>query len=356
MPTPPASRTTPIPPTRRIDGEFELIAALRERLAIDGEARPSSAGAIERGSGDDAAVTVPAGATATSVDMAVEGVHFRRSTAPPEAIGRKAMAAALSDLAAMGAVAGEAYVQLGLPAGFDTDECLALADGVAGVCAEHGVAVLGGDISRAPVLVIAVTVVGHAESPDRLVGRDGAREGDSIWVTGELGGAAAGLLILERPELREAVPTAVADALVERQLRPSPRLEAGVALAAAGATAMIDISDGLGADAGHLAAASGVGIEIDGAKLPIAEGVAGVAAAAGIDDLELVAGGGEDYELLVALSEGSAGADALGVSRIGRAVRGEASLIRGRNGAGAVDAAGFDQLRAASGPGHGERA
>ena len=290
------------------------------------------------------------------MDLAVEGVHFRRSTAPLEAIGHKAMAAALSDLAAMGAVAGEAYVQLGLPAEFEADECLALADGIAAVCAEHAVAVLGGDISAAPVLVIAVTVVGHAEAAERLVGRDGAREGDGIWVTGEFGGAAAGLLLLERPELRESVTAEVADALVERQLRPSPRLEAGIALAAGGATAMIDVSDGLGADAGHVAAASGVGIEIDGAELPVAEGVAEVAAAAGIDELELAAGGGEDYELLVALPEGSAVEVEKGLSLVGRAGRGETALIRGRTGGHAVDAGGFDHRRPGSGSGRAERA
>ncbi len=269
-------------------------------------ARSPLAATVATGSGDDAAVTVPGGATATSVDMAVEGVHFRLATAPPEAIGHKAMAAALSDLAAMGAMPGEAYVQLGLPADFGEDSVLALADGFAGVCREHGVAVLGGDISRAPLLVIAVTVVGHAPSPETLVRRDGAREGDEVLVTGELGAAAAGLLLLERPELRGSLPGGVADALIARQLRPVPRIAAGAALAAAGASAMIDVSDGLLADAGHLARASAVGIELEAEALPVAEGVAEVAAAADVDPLTLAASGGEDYELLVCLPAGVA--------------------------------------------------
>ncbi len=303
--------------------------------------------AIETGSGDDAAVTVPAGATATSVDLGIEGIHFRRSTASPGAIGHKAMAAALSDLAAMGAAAGEAYVQLGVPDDLGVDECLALADGMAAVCGDYGVAVLGGDISRAPVIVVAVTVVGHAASAGDLVGRGGAGEGDEVWVTGELGAAAAGLLLLERPELREAVPAGVAGALVERQLRPSPRLAAGAALAAAGASAMVDISDGIAADAGHIAAASGAGIELEARELPVAAGVPEVARAAGLETLDLAAGGGEDYELLVVLPEGSAAEVETGLSRIGRVVRGDSALIRGPGGE-ALNVGGFDHRRAGS--------
>jgi thiamine-monophosphate kinase len=295
------------------------------------------------GGGDDAAVTVPPGATATSVDLAVEDVHFRRSTSPPDAIGHKALAAALSDLAAMGAIPGEAYVQLGLPTGFPEEDCLALADGIAGVAREHGVAVLGGDISGAPVLLIAVSVVGHAESAERLVRRAGARPGDVVVVTGELGGAAAGLLLLERPELRGAVEPEVADGLVARQLRPEPRIASGLALAAGGATAMIDVSDGVVADAGHIAAAGGVGVELEAELLPIAPGVQEVAVAAGVDAVQLAASG-EDYELLTALPEGAVGGIEGGaVTRIGRVVGGDGVVVRGLGGA-ELDLAGFDHL------------
>ena len=138
--------------------------------------------------------------------------------------------------------------------------------------------------------------------------RSGARPGDALVVTGELGGAAAGLALLEGGR-EKRVPSSSQHsgtkddraALIARQLEPTPRLAAGRALAAAGATAMIDLSDGLGGDAGHIAAASGVGLRIDAAALPLAAGVAEVAAAAGRDPLELATSGGEDYELLAAL-------------------------------------------------------
>ncbi|MGI9021214.1 MAG: thiamine-phosphate kinase [Solirubrobacterales bacterium] len=343
-----SSRTGPIQPTT----ELELIAKLRARLAVDESARSPLAARIATGSGDDAAVTVPPGATATSVDLLVEDVHFRRSSASPRDIGHKALASALSDLAAMGAVPGEAYVQLGLPEDVDEEECLAVADGMSAVAREHGVVVLGGDLSRAPVLLLAVTVVGHAGADADLVRREGATEGDAILVTGELGGAAAGLLLLEHPELRDAVPAGVADALVERQLRPVPRLAAGAALAAAGAHAMIDLSDGILTDARHLAVASGVGIELDPELLPLAAGVARVAEAAGVETLALAAGG-EDYELLTAMPDeaayaaGAASGDPP-LRRIGRVVPGEALRLRGQSPQIAPE--GFDHLRRARGP------
>ncbi len=230
--------------------EFDLIARLVE-MVDDARRRRSSTRRAEVAipSGDDAAVTVPKGATATSVDSLVDGVHFRRQTAPLRSVGRKALSVALSDLAAMGAVPGEAYVQLGVPDDLDQAGCLELGAGLAEVAAEHDVAVLGGDVTRAPVLWVAITVVGHADSAEQLVRRGGAAPGDLLAVTGELGGAAAGLLVLERPELANVVEAEVADGLRRRQLEPRPRIAAGRALAAAGASAMLDLSDGLGGDA-----------------------------------------------------------------------------------------------------------
>ncbi len=142
-------------------------------------------------------MTVPGGATATSVDALVEGVHFRRETATLRQIGRKAMSTALSDLAAMGAAAGEAYVALGAPADLGEPELLELAEGLAAVAAETGTTIAGGDLTAAPALTLAVTVVGHAARPEDFVTRGGARPGDALVVTGELGGAAAGLLLIE---------------------------------------------------------------------------------------------------------------------------------------------------------------
>ena len=160
-------------------------------------------------------------------------------------------------------------------------------------------AVLGGDVTRAPALTLALTVVGHAAAPAELVTRDGARSGDVVAVTGELGGAAAGLLLLERPELAGDLDPRVAERLRLRQLEPEARLEAGQALARSGATAMIDLSDGLGGDARHLAESSGVEVVVELERVPLQEGVAAVAEAAGIDLHELAAERGEDYELLV---------------------------------------------------------
>jgi thiamine-monophosphate kinase len=275
-------------------GEFELLARIRERL-------PAGGSRIHVGMGDDAAVTVPGGATATSVDAVVEGVHFRRDRASLAQIGHKALAAALSDLAAMGAGPGEAYVVLGVPPDLDEDGCLELLDGMLAVAETTGTSLAGGDVTRAGELFLAITVVGHAAAAEQLVRRAGAQPGDALVLSGEIGGAGAGLLLLEQPDLGASLPPQVADVLRRRQLEPQPRLEAGQALAEAGATAMIDLSDGLGGDASHLAERSGVGLRIDATALPIAPGVAEVAAAAGRDAIALAASGGEDYELLAAL-------------------------------------------------------
>lgn len=325
-------------------GEFELLAKLRERL-------PPPGPRMRVGSGDDAAVTVPGGATATSVDAVVDGVHFRREQVALAQVGRKALATALSDLAAMGAEAGEAYVVLGAPPDLDEEDCLELVDGLLALAVETGTTLAGGDVTRAPALTLAVTVVGHAATPDLLIGRGGARPGDSLVLTGELGGAAAGLLLLEDPRLAAAVAEGTAQRLRDRQLVPVPRLGAGRALASSGARAMIDLSDGLGGDAAHLAAQSGVGLRIDAGALPLAEGVAEVAAAAGRDPLELAASGGEDYELLVALppedldaaSAAIAAGEEILLTPIGEVVAGEGVEIRLSGGA-LLKTSGYDQL------------
>ncbi len=330
-------------------GEFDLLEKIRERL-------PPAGPRVVLGSGDDAAVTVPAGAAATSVDAVVDGVHFRRDSAAPAQIGAKALAAALSDLAAMGAAPGEAYIVLCLPPEVGEDECLELLDGIAAVAAETGTALAGGDLTRSPVLTISVTVVGYAEGPELLVARGGGRPGDELVVTGELGGAAAGLLLLQRDRDGSPPPAAnpVGDderaALVRRQLEPRPRLAAGAALARCGATAMIDISDGLGGDATRLAEACGTGVSIEAAAVPLAAGVEEVARGDGRDPLELAVGGGEDYELLAALpprrleeamaAVGESGTTLTPVGRLGGTGGVEIRLPAG----GLLEPRGFDQL------------
>ncbi len=304
-------------------GEFDLIGLLRERMAAAG---PPVGARLVVPSGDDAAVTLPGGATATSVDAVVDGVHFRRSTYPPEAIGRKALAVALSDLAAMGAEPGEAYVQLGLPGDVGEDELRGIADGLGAAASQHGVAVAGGDLVGSPTLFLAITVVGHASDAASFVTRAGARPGDALLLTGPLGGAAAGLLLLERSEPCDGLDEALASELRDRQMRPRALLAAGKALAESGASAMIDLSDGLGTDALHLARASGVRLEIDLPARCIARGVEAMAVATGKDPLDLAAGGGEDYELCVCAPPRAADA-MVGVTWVGEVEAGPSKAV-----------------------------
>ena len=185
------------------------------------------------GVGDDAAIVRGRPLCVTSIDTMVEGVHFRLGGdwADAAEVGHRALAGALSDLAAMGAEAGEAYVALGLPKGFTEDDALALIAAAADLAEEAGVTIAGGDVVAAPALTVTVTAVGWAESAEQLVRRDGAQVGDAIGVTGELGAAAAALAVLEgRAPRNPAAQPALA-----RARRPVPRLREGCALAGTGA-------------------------------------------------------------------------------------------------------------------------
>jgi thiamine-monophosphate kinase len=272
-----------------VSGEFELIARIRSALAQRGDR-------VLRASGDDAALVRVSGVSVTSVDAFVEGVHFRLATTSLGDLGHKCLAASLSDLAAMGASAGEAYFAFGLPPSFGEREVLELVAGAERLAAETGVTICGGDLTAAGELFVAVTVVGYADSENALATRAGAGVGELVGVTGRLGGAGAGLILLERKQ--HGLPVDVGADLIERQRRPLPRLDGGRALARAGVTAMIDLSDGLASDAERLVEESGVALEIELALLPLDEGVDAVAQASGSTGTRLAASAGEDYELL----------------------------------------------------------
>ena len=245
--------------------------------------------------GDDAAVVQARAVCVTSVDAMIEGVHFRLDDgwAMPAEVGHRALAGALSDLAAMGADPGEAYVVLGLPPGFGSERALELVRATAALAAQTDTVIAGGDVVRAPVLTVSITAVGWADSVAAVVTRDGARPGDLVGVTGQLGAAAAALAVLEG----RAARTPAVELALARARSPMPRLREGRALAAAGVHAMIDLSDGLAGDAGHIGRASGVDLHVELAALPLDAGVREVAADLGVAPWQLAAAGGEDYEL-----------------------------------------------------------
>ena len=315
-------------------GEFELIERFLERL-------PTTGGDALVASGDDAAVARVDGPVVVSVDSLVEGVHFTRPAFSMQAIGKKALGAALSDLAAMGAEPLHAYVVVGIPDDTDGDAVLELADGLAESARRNGVSILGGDVTRAPSLMLSVTVVGRETEGCPAVTRSAAQPGDLVAVTGTLGGAAAALALM-------AAGDEAPEGLLDRQLDPVPRLGEGMALARVGASAMIDLSDGLLADAAHIARSSGVTIHLETDRLPVDPRIeqAGLTAAEAKD---LAMSGGEDYELLACVD-----ADSIELARsecscdltvIGRVGADEGLLLVDAESGEPLPPIGFDHLR-----------
>lgn len=248
--------------------EFDVIRRMRERW-----------GALAAGIGDDAAILdVPRGdRLVASTDTAVEGVHFRREWVTLEEAGYRAVTAALSDLAAMAARPLGILLALELPR-CGNDEIDLLADGIGGATRAAGTVIRGGNITSGPSLAITTTVFGSAYRP---LSRNTARPGDHIYVTGRLGGPSAAVRAFSGGRAPQG-------AMRERFVRPAARLREAHWLAAHGASAMIDVSDGVGGDAGHLASASGVTLEIELDRVPLVEG-------AELGDVS----GGEEYELLL---------------------------------------------------------
>jgi len=271
--------------------------------------------------GDDASVVRARPVCVTSVDAMVEGVHFRLGDgwATPAEVGRRGLAGALSDLAAMGADPGEAYLMLGLPGGFGEGQALELLGGAKMLAAQNDTTIVGGDVVGAPVLTVCFTVVGWAEDAAELVGRDGAREGDLVGVTGRLGGAGAGLLLLEEGGRQGGGARSAAEEAVLARLRdPTPRLAEGRALAAASVHALIDVSDGVATDAGHIGRSSGVRLLLDLPALPLGEGVEKICAERDIPAWRLAATAGEDYELCFCVAPEDSGRAVQAVAEVGR--------------------------------------
>ena len=267
--------------------ESTLIERVRRKL-------PSSGTGLRVGIGDDAAVLRPDGKTdwVVTTDQFLENVHFRRQAHPPKVVGYKALARATSDIAAMGARPSCFFLTLGLPvecSGKWLDEFLS---GMAGAARRFGLVLAGGDTTRCPTVVVSVTVLGET-ARGRAILRSGARAGDLLCVSGRLGEAELGLrLILQRSGASRRAN------LLRKHLHPEPRLALGQWLAAKQwATSIIDTSDGLSSDLGHICEASSVGAEVWSTKVPAVRVPADLRSA-GFDPLKLALHGGEDYELL----------------------------------------------------------
>ncbi len=283
-------------------GEFGLIDRIAKRT-----------GAIHArvicGIGDDCAV-IESGAPGTALllttDLLVEGIHFRRETTTPRLLGRKVLAANLSDVAAMGGTPHAFTVSLAAPPDLSVEWVEAMYAGIGERAADAAACLVGGDTAASPgPIAISVTLLGECPT-EEVIYRRGARPGDAIFVTGAPGESVAGLALLAAEATGDIDAAALSgeerkdfDRLRSRHLDPEPRLHAGRTLAARRwATALIDVSDGVAADLGHVLERSGAGARVEAARLPLSGALCRACERLALDPLDLVLGGGEDYELL----------------------------------------------------------
>jgi thiamine-monophosphate kinase len=323
-------------------GERALIQRITARLT-----RPPW---VVIGPGDDAAVIEPERGTfdVLTTDAVVEGIHFDRAFVPLDAVGHRALAVNLSDLAAMGARPRAALLSLVLPESLDVEEVDRLVDGVLAVATAHGVAIIGGNITCSPgPLVVDVTAIGSVR-PRRILTRSGARPGDEVYVTGSLGAAATGLAMLRDGQGAGGLPSATRgigaspeSECIARYLRPIPRVRAGVLLGRLrAATSCMDLSDGLADAVRQVAEASGVGMTIDEAALPVVDDVRAWQTAHGRDATKAIVSGGDDYELLFTVRPSQRGrlrgvrkdVGDLPISRIGVVTGNRELVLKGEHG------------------------
>ncbi|UBU19085.1 thiamine-phosphate kinase [Nonomuraea gerenzanensis] len=308
-------------------GEFGVVNRITARL-------PQGA-AVMLGPGDDAAIVgAPDGRVVVSTDLLLEGRHFRRDWSTGYDVGRKAAAQNLADVAAMGATPTSLVVGLGLPADLPVSWLDALTDGFAEECALVGASVAGGDVTRCDLVVIGVTALGDLGGRAAVL-RSGARPGHVVAVAGRLGYAAAGWALLEAGV---PVGSGVLAEAVAGHRRPCPPYAMGPLAAELGASAMLDVSDGLLQDLGHIAQASGVRVELDPEAFPMGEPVVAAAKELGADPLEWVLAGGEDHALAAVFPAEVRLPDGWHV--VGRVTEGEGVLVHGRD----IAARGWDHF------------
>jgi thiamine-monophosphate kinase len=318
-------------------GEFPFLRRLRERVPADTR--------VLLGLGDDCAALALSGTALVTTDAMIENVHFRCEWTTFTALGEKAFTVNASDIAAMGGEPTFALLSLGIPQACEVEDLDAFFDGFVRAAETCGAALIGGNMSAAPCLMLSVTLLGRA--PHGVVTRAGARVGDEVYVTGTLGDAALGLRLLQ-----EGQESPEAHAVIHRFLCPSARLQVGRELAACGlATAMIDISDGLLQDLGHLCEESRVGAVVDAPALPLSTAYRTLL---GAQDWSLALTGGEDYELLFSVAaehrelvSGVAQRSGCPITRIGSIVpRTEGVRVRGPAGTADVPRhTGYDHFR-----------